>query len=329
MTSMTPSHDDNVPQDGRKPGILLQSLQWAAEPVMRLALGEPTLLAHLTDLDACRLHVIAFYLAHRKGDMEDRPDAALLGTARSRDILAKATGQPVGRLLGLLRRLPEQVQGSNTYMRLAALSSNPAMTKLMMRQSKLNRLAIGRLAQVPPELLSESLLRAIGDDIEKLMSISDTAAWLSRRWHIDTIDRFAAVRSLAELQRLASDLIRSLPPVPRLPPKVIGQATMIETAHDLRRAGRAGRNCLGRYARELSRNSGAFYVWRDDDEPIYIRVTRNMELGWFLSDMQLAGNKRPPDHRWQLVDRAFEAAGIDWEAIATNMSDLLLGREDD
>ena len=104
---------------------------------------------------------------------------------------------------------------------------------------------------------------------------------------------------------------------------------MIETCQELRRAGRTGRNCLGRYARELARNSGAFYIWKDDHEPIYIRVTRNMELGWFLSDMQLAGNKRPPDRRWQLVDRAFEAAGIDWEAIATNMSDLLLGREDD
>ena len=329
MTSASKAHPDKIMQDIRTPGFLLQPLRWAADPVMRMALAEPTLLAHLADLDKCRLHVIAFYLAHRQGGTEDRSDAVLLASTRSRDILDKAMGRPTGRLLGLLRRLPDRVQGRSTYTRLAALSLNSSMTNLMMRQSKLDFLAISRLAPVPLELLSESLLRAIGGDIDKLMSISETASWFSRRWNIDAVARFAVVRSLSQLQVLVSDLIRALPPVPRLPPRVIGKATMIETSRELRQAGRTGHNCLARFVHDLEGNSAAFYVWKDDDEPIYIRVSRNMELGWFLSDMKVADNKRLADDRWQLVDRAFEAAGIDWEAVATNIGNLLVSREDD
>src|SRR5260221_676406 len=74
----------------RTPGLLLEPFRWAAEPVMRLALAEPRLLAHLIDLNAVRMHVIALYLANRRTDADDGADAALLASGRARDIIAKA-----------------------------------------------------------------------------------------------------------------------------------------------------------------------------------------------------------------------------------------------
>ena len=109
----------------RVPGLLLQPFRWAAEPLMRLALAEPRLLAHPTDLTALRLHVITFYLAVHDDDYDDSATAGFLASARSRNILERALARPPQRLLGLLRRLPDQAMSIATYKQLAAPRPKP------------------------------------------------------------------------------------------------------------------------------------------------------------------------------------------------------------
>ena len=44
--------------------------------------------------------------------------------------------------------------------------------------------------------------------------------------------------------------------------------------------------------------------------------------------MNLARNETPSDERRQLIERAFDAAGIDGEATSTNLTALLTAEED-
>ena len=308
----------------RMPGLLLQPFQWAAEPLMRLALAEPRLLAHLTDLTALRLHVITFYLAVHGDDCDDSATAAFLSSARSRNILERALARPPGRLLGLLRRLPDQAMSIATYKQLAAITSNVTLVNIMMKQSKLRGIDIERLAKTPPVLLAGPLQKVLASDLSKLAAVVETVAWFAHRWSIEVTDRFAAVRSLAELSQLTSELLRTLPAVPRLPPLVVGHAKMIETHQELARAARTGRNCLGSYATQIAQLKCAIYIWDDGDEPIYIEVKRKDELGWFVADMKIANNRSPPEERRKLVDHAFDVAGIDSNAVAINLNFLLL-----
>ena len=308
----------------RVPGLLLQPFRWAAEPLMRLALAEPRLLAHLTDLTALRLHVITFYLAVHGDDYDDNATAAFLASARSSNILERALARPPQRLLGLLRRLPDQAMSIATYKQLAAITSNATLVNIMIKQSKLRGVDIERLAKTPPVLLAGPLPRVLASDMSKLAAVVETAAWFARRWSIEVTDRFAAIRSLAELSQLTSELLRTLPPVPRLPPRVVGHSKMIETHQELARAARAGRNCLGSYAAQITQLKCAVYIWDDGDEPIYIEVKRKDELGWFVADMKVANNTSPSDERRKLVDHAFDVAGIDSNAVAVNLNLLLL-----
>lgn len=308
----------------RMPGLLLQPFGWAAEPLMRLALAEPRLLAHLTDLTALRLHVIAFYLAVHGDDRDDSATAAFIASARSWSILERALGGPPQRLLGLLRRLPDQAMSIATYKQLAAITSNAMLVNIMIRQSKLRAVDIERLAKTSPVLLAGPLQKVLASDMRKLAAVVETAAWFSQRWNMEVTDRFAAIRSLAESSRLTSELLRTLPPVPRLPPRVVGHARMIETDQELARAERMGRNCLSSYAAQITQLKCAIYIWDDGDEPIYIEVRRRDELGWCLADMKVANNSPPPDERQKLVDHAFDVAGIDSNAVAISLNLLLL-----
>ena len=326
---MTPHALDETGTNRRTPGLLLQPFQWAAEPILHMALAEPRLLAHLTEIDALRLHVIAFYLAHRGDESDHGTDAIFLASARSRNIAEKALGKLPKRLLGLLRRLPDKALERATYKQLASLASSEALVDALLRQKRVDPHLIEQLATIPPELRDRPLLRAIDCDMDKLMSVVNVAAWFARRGVINASNRFASVRDLAELGRLTSGLLRTLPPVPRLPPRIVGCAKMIETPQELRRAGRIGRNCLGIdapiYASEMARFKTFIYIWDDGDAPIFIRLKRYEGLGWFIAEIKAAGNKPPPEERRQLVGRAFEAAGIDWESVADNLHSLLLG----
>lgn len=296
---------------------------------MRLALTEPRLLVHLTDLDTLRMHVMAFYLALRSDVPDDGTDAAFLASARSHDVVAKALARPPGRLLGLLRRLPGQAMSLVTYTQLATITSNKKLVNAMMNRSKIRGADIKRLTAVPSVLLTGRLLRALDGDMSKLASVVETTNWFAHRWRIDVADRFAAVRNLAELSWLMSDLLSALPPVPRLPPRIVGHAKLIETPQELARAARTGRNCLGSYAPQITLLKCSIYIWDDGDEPIYIEVKRKDRLGWFLSEMKVAKNQAPPDERRQLVDHAFDAAGIDADAVASNLKYLLEGEYSD
>jgi hypothetical protein len=313
----------------RTPGLLLEPFQWAARPILCMALAEPRLLAHLTEIDALRLHVIAFYLTHRGDHSDSGADAIFLASARSRDIAERALGKSPKRLLGLLRRLPDKALERATYEQLASLASSEALVDALMRKKRIDLLLIEQLATIPPELRDRPLLRAIDCDMDKLMSVADVAAWFAHRWGINASNRFAAVRAFAELGRLTSELLRTLPPIPRLPPRIVACANIIETPQELRRAGRIGRNCLGVdapiYASQMARFKTFIYIWDDGDAPIFIRLKRYEGLGWFIAEIKVAGNKTPPEERRQVVGRAFEAAGIDWGSVADNLHSLLLG----
>jgi hypothetical protein len=176
-----------------------------------------------------------------------------------------------------------------------------------MKEATLDFVAIWRLADVPPALVNGPLLKAIANNFDLLASIAETSAWFARRWSNEATERFAAVRTLAELYRLTLDLVRTLPPISRLPPRTVGCAKLIETPQDLRRAGRVARNCLGHYVYELVTNSAAFYIWDDGASPIYIRLTRTGGFGWFLSGDE--GRGEPKANRRTLAARRAHLLG--------------------
>lgn len=321
----------------RAPGLLLKPFGWAAEPVLRLALHEPRLMAHLADLDALRMHAIAFYLSQQREGTLNAADAAVLASAPSRKILRSALGQQHWGLMGLLRRLPDQVLGRTAYKLLSDIASNETLVRALLVHSKLPAKAltasyISALAAIPPELLGGPLVRAVGYDTIKLTSVAGVCAWLARRWNIQATTRFAAARNIKELRRLTYDHIRMLPPSPRLSPRHVGHAHLLETPKEMRQAGRLGRNCLGRYDDHAGLfgmlfGSRAFYVWEDDDAPIYIGVRGSIGLGWFLSSMKVADNRDPPADRSRLVERAFEEAGIEPGDIEKHLTHILIGHD--
>ena len=313
----------------RTPGLLLQPFGWAARSVMHLATAEPRLLSHLTDLDQVRLHAMALYLAYRDGEPLGEDDAAFLACARSRDILEKATGGAPMHLLGLLRRLPASVLERELYKGLVAIAADEAFARVLMRHSVLTSTEIAKIIHVPASLRSAPLLSALYVDVFRLAAIADVCDWFDRRWNIEAASHYLRADSLSQVRQLTLDLVRSLPAIPAFPPRTVGVARLLESAKDLQRAGRTGKNCLGYVTRELKLNIAAFYVWHDDEEPIYIRVSNPYGLGWFLSQMKLAENKAPDAERVATVEQAFGLVGIDKETVSDALAVLLFDTDDD
>jgi hypothetical protein len=296
---------------------------------MHLATAEPRLLSHLTDLDQVRLHAMALYLAYRDAGPLGEDDAAFLACARSRDIIEKATGRAPSHLLGLLRRLPPCVLEREPYKGLVAIAADEPFARVIMRHSVLSSTKIAKIIQVPASLRSAPLLSALYVDVSRLAAVAEVCDWFERRWNIEAARHYLRADSLSQVRQLTLDLVRSLPAIPAFPPRTVGAARILESAKDLQRAGRAGKNCLGYVTRELKLNVAAFYVWHDDEEPIYIRVSKPYGLGWFLSQMMLAENRAPRTERVALVEQAFGLAGIDKETVSDALALLLFDADDD
>jgi hypothetical protein len=312
----------------QSPGLLLQPFGWAASSVMQMARAEPRLLAHLTDLDKLRLHSIVLYLAHRDQGTLGPEEAVFLASARSRDIVEGAIGNLPRHLFGLLRRLPACALERDLYKSVVTIAANEEFTGALMGHSLLTSTEISRLGRVPSPLCSAELLNAVHLDVFRLAAIAEVCDWLEYRCNIDAVSRYLSACSLAQVRQVTLDLMRTLPPLPVFPPRSVGTAHLIETAEDLRRAGRVARNCLGRSTHELTLNQAAFYVWQDDDEPIYIRVNKPYGLGWFLSHMKLGENRPPTAERVELVEQAFCAAGIDKGIVGDALLVLLFDPEE-
>lgn len=319
----------DVGMSSPRPGRLLAPFRWAASRVMQLALVEPSFLVHLAELDTLRLHVISFYLALRPSECASRESAMFLALSASREIIAGAVGISAGPIIGLLRRLPEHAVEADVYVSLVTIASNAPLSDALLKAIKADERvahtrAIPVLADMPPALTHGRLLRVLDYDIRKLLVVADAADWFRRRWNTDATERFATVRNLAELRRLVIELLYGLPPMVRLPPRTVGLAKIIETPADLRRAGREGQNCLGHSVHNFSNNDSAYYVWDDGGEPIYIQVARALGLCWSLRDMKVAKNQEPSDDRRQLVESAFEVAGIESRSMGNTLAVLLM-----
>lgn len=321
MTTLAPER--------RKPGLILDPFGWAAGTILRLALLEPRLLTHLMDLDRLRLHAMVLYLAHRNERRLSAHDAAMLATARTREIAAAAIGRPPQHLLGLLRRLPEYVLKRDSYTYLADVDTHHRRCQFLLTSHRIIDLTLSKLSDVPDELLP--LLDVLRGDLLKVASVAQVCRWLERRWQIDAVPSFAAARSLDQVRQIAIDLLRLLPPIGYFPPRNIGNAYLIESADELRRVGRAAKNCLGNFAGSVSLGVVAFYVWKQNSEEgaIYIQVRRPIGFGWFISDMKLAGNGEVPPTQSAMVEKAFEAAGVDRSDVADSLTSLLVDDDTD
>lgn len=324
-----PDHESETPAAHRKPGLILAPFGWAAVPIFQLAILEPRLMAHLMDLDSPRFHALALYLAHKNEEDLAYQDAAILASARSRDILKAAIGRQPNHLMGLLRRLPEYALRRENYLHLAEMESNQLRSQVLMRNYRIIDLTVAKLVDVPELLLRGPLLQALRGDLLKLAGVAQICRWLGRLWRIEAMADYAAARSRGQVRQITMDLLREVPPIGFSPPRIVGQARLIESTDELRRVGRAAKNCLAHFAGQQTRGEVAFYVWDEEDEEaaIYVQVRRPMGFGWFLGDMKHAGNRAVLAAQAAIVHSAFETAGIASSDIADSLVALLLDEE--
>src|SRR5664280_355705 len=114
----------------RRPGFLLEPLGWIQDRLSQAIAAEPTLIEHLFDLDAARMHLVALALAHLASDVTS--DLALMLLQGSRKtILDLSLGiHPTG-LDRALGHLPPKVLAAESYRNLIDLLNDPATAKFL------------------------------------------------------------------------------------------------------------------------------------------------------------------------------------------------------
>src|SRR5262249_1772726 len=111
--------DASLLSEGRplRPGHLLASLDWAAQPLLDMVSRFPDLMPDFLQISRRRLHLIALSLAH-KSDIVDRTTAETLfrgSLAGAIDCILEE--RPVG-LKRALDRLPKHILRAESYRRL-------------------------------------------------------------------------------------------------------------------------------------------------------------------------------------------------------------------
>ena len=141
----------------RRPGFLLEPLDWVQDRLSQAIAGEPRLVELLFDLDHARMHLLALALAYLASDVT--PDLAQILLQESRKTILKLSvgHRPVG-IGRALRRLPPKVLAAEIYRKLVDLLDDPVPAKFLHHTGSITEQIITGLHTLPAALRSVAIM---------------------------------------------------------------------------------------------------------------------------------------------------------------------------
>jgi hypothetical protein len=163
----------------RRPGFLLEPLGWVQARLSKAIEAEPTLVDHLFNLDAVRMHLMALALAHLASNVT--PDLALILLQGSRKTVLNLSvdHRPVG-IDRVLSHLPPKVLTAESYRNLTDLLFDPATAKFLHHTGSITELIITGLHRLPAALRSVAIM-AMFNRIDEMIWFADGLRFLAER----------------------------------------------------------------------------------------------------------------------------------------------------
>jgi hypothetical protein len=295
------------------PGHLLAPFRWAAQTVATIVQLQPNLLQHLFAIDRPRMHVIGLGLAHVPDHLAHQL-ASILFTAPIREAVHAVLGRCPAGILGVLHRLPLAVLSRDGYRALIDLLDEPASAKLLyhFKDKEIAEWMITVLHDAP--LTLRPGLTAVVPHLALLDNVSAALRWFAARGAAPTFDALVADltthRQPAQLVARLNNLIAELPLPDALPPKLIGNASRIDSPIEVSRIGSQFKNCIDRYVSQINDGTSTIYVWNEPGLKAVCHVGRHGRLGWAVDRPLGPRNTDLNDDDAARVTTAFGAAGI-------------------
>lgn len=177
---------------------------------------------------------------------------------------------------------------------------------------------------LPPPLVERPVLLLLAGNVARAKAVSEL-------WHI-ALDRGREPQNLRRAICKAKDgealeaiLTRAVQAdlLPVAPHPTLPELSRIVTTKQLASSGFELKNCMAqsRGPFGLRRPSTAYFIWRDPSEgPVMLAVSAD-QVGWRITDVRLARNKRPSDGLFERIAGAFSDVGV---RVRPEVTDLLL-----
>jgi hypothetical protein len=307
----------------RRPGFLLEPLDWVQDRLSQAIAVEPRLVELLFDLDHTRMHLIALALAHMNGEVT--PDLALILLQESRKtILNLSVGhRPVG-IGRALRRLPPKVLAAEIYRNLVDLLNDPVPAKFLHHTDSITDLLITGLHNLPPALRTAAIM-AMFNRIDGMIWFADGLQVLASRTDLPFDTLAHQIGTLDQSDQVAATIrqvVDSLPLPATLPPAEIGGFRRLDTVAEIRELAKNWRNCLAGYLFNVNDGTSAIYLSEQLEAVCFL--ARHGRMGWFL--LQTKGPRNAdidPDQLAQ-IHAAFADAGIPQSSMIEAIKSIVL-----
>jgi hypothetical protein len=294
-----------------------------------MAQAEATLLVHLLELDAKRMHLMALVLANGDG-MPSRQLIKMLAYSSAREVLDHALANRPAGLLRALDRLPAEVLSPEGYRHLVELLGEPNAAKILHHATTIDDNTISELYALPTWLRRRAVVDAFSwldgttGLVDALHLFVDRGAAPSFE---AVVDQFASATSPANLRAKARRLVEALPLPDALPPVQVGPSRRIDHAAELRSLANRWHSCLSNYIEKVDQGDAAVYLWEEKRLKAVCLVERRGRLGWFLKDTKGPRNIELNPPQLGRIHVAFAEAGMLFDQVADTIEHLIV--EDD
>ena len=313
-----------------RPGHLMASLDWAAQPLLDMLTRYPDLMPDILQASRRRLHLIALGLAH-KSEIRNRATAESLFRGSLADAIDCVLGErPLG-LKRALDRLPDKILRAESYRRLVKLLQGEGDARLVYHAEALSNYSLELFSGIPNDL-QHVLFRASESFLIYLEHFNNTLKLLVARGAAPDVESLvrllASARSPRELVSRIEKLVDDLPLPEASPPPRVAEAQRIDHPRKLLGFAKSWKNCAAHYASKINEGHAAIYFWSDTKQPAACLVRRRGRLGWFVEDIKGRENSSIPANQKQAILRAFAEVGV-FEGVWGSSLDRLIRLSDD